>query len=322
MDMSSAPKRRRTEPTVQSKLAKVVCVRNVSLSAVRQVLNLVSDEQVSRRQLQASHHQRYEEVKRTMTLPASEGSGNVTINMSDPIKLLTLLLRENQHLRRWFEAAWRASPSSPTRPWRLLVGWDEFVPGNKLAIQNTRKTMVLSFSFLELGHYLGRDAAWITPLAVRSSLVQQVRGRWAAMLRSFLRLLLLGAEGLHSSGYPIVIGGNTYLLHAKMHTLLSDGDGLRQALEWMGASALKPCFRHWNVFRPSADLADRCSSSRQYVTTACTDMSAFRTWTNADLQQASAVLILAKQRHASGEIPYARVEEIQQAYGYKFSADR
>ena len=32
------------------------------------------------------------------------------------------------------------------------------------------------------------------------------------------------------------------------------------------------------------------------------------------------MLTLARQRHASGEIPYARVEEIQQAYGYRFSA--
>ena len=119
----------------------------------------------------------------------------------------------------------------------------------------------------------------------------------------------------------MVIRGNTYMLHATVHSLLSDGDGLRQALEWLGAIALKPCFRHWNVFSPSSDLADRCSSSRQYVTTACTDVTAFHTWRNADLQRAWAVLALARQRHASGEIPYARVEEIQQAYGYRFSAD-
>jgi hypothetical protein len=29
--------------------------------------------------------------------------------------------------------------------------------------------------------------------------------------------------------------------------LLSDGDGLRQALSWRGAASLKPCIKHPNV---------------------------------------------------------------------------
>ena len=151
--------------------------------------------------------------------------------------------------------------------------------------------------------------------------VRQVRGGWSAVLRAFLRLLLLGPEGLHSSGYPILVGGVHQFLYATVHTLLSDGDGLRQALEWLGASALKPCFRHWNVFNPNSDMAGRCSSARKYVTTSCTDTEAFRTWRSQDLRQAASVLIQARQRHAAGEIPKARVEEIQQAYGYRFTSD-
>ena len=68
-------------------------------------------------------------------------------------------------------------------------------------------------------------------------------------------------------------------------------------------------------------MAGRCSSARQYVTTSCTDPEAFRTWRSQDLRQAASVLIQARQRHAAGEIPLARVEEIQQAYGYRFTTD-
>ena len=110
--------------------------------------------------------------------------------------MLAMMLRENDHMRRWVDEAWRAAPSSQAQPWRLLIGWDEFVPGNKQAIQNSRKTMVLSFSFGELGHRLQFDAAWLTTMAIRASVVKQVSGGWSAILRSFLRLLLLGAEGL------------------------------------------------------------------------------------------------------------------------------
>ena len=130
-----------------------------------------------------------------------------------------------------------------------------------------------------------------------------------------------GRMGLHEGGYPISLFGQQQLLHAKVHTLISDGDGLRQALQWMGASALKPCFRHWNVFNPQSDLAHRCTSARRYVEGTCTDASLFCTWTSEEMRTAADILILARERHAAGDIPFARIEEIQRAYGYKFTAD-
>ena len=33
----------------------------------------------------------------------------------------------------------------------MIVGYDEFVPGNKLQLQSSRMAMNLSFTFLELG---------------------------------------------------------------------------------------------------------------------------------------------------------------------------
>ena len=158
----------------QDKLQGLVCMRNVSLSAVQRVLNIASsgDDTVSWRQLQAAGRQRFEQVKHTITLPAEDG-GEVAINMVHTMKLFTLLLQENATIRNWFEESWRAKPSSPAQPWQLLLGWDEFVPGNKLAIQNSRKTMVLNLAFMEMRQHLGCDAAWITPLVVRASVAQR-----------------------------------------------------------------------------------------------------------------------------------------------------
>ena len=144
----------------QEKLQELVCLRNISLSSLQRVLNSISDDGdgVSWRQLQAAGRHRYEQVKHTMHLPA-EADGEVVLNMAHPMKLFDLLVQENQHLRSWFEEAWRSSPSSPSRPWQLLMGWDEFVPGNKLAFQNSRMTIIWSSSFLELCQHMGRDVA-------------------------------------------------------------------------------------------------------------------------------------------------------------------
>ena len=163
-------KRRRTD---EGKLQELVTIKNVSLHAVQRVLNAISSEEdaVSWRQLQAARVSRFEQVRHTITLPAEDG-GEVAISMAHPMRLLTLLLQENATFRTWLEESWRARPSSTAQPWQMLLGWDEFVPGNKLALQNNRKTMVLNFAFLEMRRHLSCDAAWLTPLAVRTCIAQ------------------------------------------------------------------------------------------------------------------------------------------------------
>ena len=41
-----------------------------------------------------------------------------------------------------------------------------------------------------------------------------------------------------------------------MTDLLSDGDGLRQALDWNGASSMRPCLKHANVLMKGSGLVD------------------------------------------------------------------
>ena len=316
-------KRRRVEHvprTIEARLRSLVDSQGLSYAALRRVVAALTEDPISRRNLSNIAKDRYNQVAHRLRLPGVSG-GDVTIPICHPMELLALLVRENMHIRSWFEEAWRSQPSSRSSPWRLLIGWDEFVPGNKQALQNSRKTMVLSFSFLELANNLHQDAAWITPLAIRASVVRNVRGGWSAVLRAFLRLLLMGPLGLHGAGYPISVFGQLRLLFARVQILISDGDGLRQALQWLGASALKPCFRHWNVFNPQSDLADRCPSARRYVEATCADASLFCTWSGDDMRTAADILVLARQRHEAGDIPFARVDEIQKAYGFKFTAD-
>ncbi len=110
--------------------------------------------------------------------------------------------------------------------------------------------MVLSFSFVELGQLaLSTGDGWFTPLVLRTAVIDQVRGGWSACLRRFMEHQLLGADGLATSGVALTIGGRHMMLFALLGALLSDGDGLRQSLDWRGASSLKPCFKHNNVFK-------------------------------------------------------------------------
>jgi hypothetical protein len=69
------------------------------------------------------------------------------------------------------------------------------------------------------------------------------------MLRLFLERVLFGQSGMSTVGVPIKVGGQDRLLFAKLTNLLTDGDGHRMGWDWKGAGSLKPCWKHFNVFK-------------------------------------------------------------------------
>jgi hypothetical protein len=192
---------------------------------------------------------RFDSVKRIESMPLIEG-GFVDWEFADPNTLLANLVEHSPALNRLFTEAVRISPPSVVKPWSLVVGFDEFVPGNKLKVDNRRKSMVLSFSFLELGQAaLSQGLAWQTPVCLRASLIHSVVGGWSHFLKVYLQRQLAGPCGLSTSGVALVLSGQPVMLFARFTNLLSDGDGLRQALDWRGHGSLKPCFKHFNVFK-------------------------------------------------------------------------
>ncbi len=172
---------------------------------------------------------------------------------ADPNKLLASAVNESPGLRGLFAAAIARKPPSFDRPWSLIIGFDEFVPGNKLSVDNRRKTMVLSFSFLELGSVsLCEALAWQTPVCVRASTIGYVEGGWSHMFSIFLRRQLLGPDGLATAGIPLVLGDDPNeptLLFARLTNVLADGEGVKHGFDLKGSSGLKPCFKHFNVFK-------------------------------------------------------------------------
>jgi len=107
-------------------------------------------------------------------LPLKDGTDWVW-HFMDPGKLLQTLLAESPSLRQLVSTIWSRSPCTLDSPWSLVVGFDEFIPGNKLSTDQSRKTMVLSFSFMEMERCCSSvGATWFTPVVVRSNTIAQV----------------------------------------------------------------------------------------------------------------------------------------------------
>ncbi len=103
--------------------------------------------------------------------------------LADPGRTLTLLLSKSVSLQELYAAAWARSPPTHQSPWSLVVGFDEFTPGNQLSTHQSRKSMVVSFTFAELGGAaISSAVAWTTCIVVRSKMIEQVTGLSSASL--------------------------------------------------------------------------------------------------------------------------------------------
>ena len=246
-----------TEPRA-AKLLRVLNTRGTSNEALRNIMAGLYDERAPGQGLVTDVAQaRFGSVCKVLRLPDEEG-GELSFECCDPNLLLCRSRWAAYRLQKAFLQALGRSPCTKDQPWSLVVGWDEHVPGNQLALQSSRKSMNLSFTFAELGDFSHNDVCWITPMVVQATKAHKVKGGWSAILREYLKMHLTSPGGLQSdAGVALTLGSQVHCLFARVRILLSDGDGLKQAFQWMGASSLKPCFRHWNVFKKESDRTDR-----------------------------------------------------------------
>ena len=95
--------------------------------------------------------ERFKRVTDVLELKSADGEDTVSIPFANPNRLLELMSSDSDGFRSVLEAAYVKHPCSRERPWSLLIGFDEYIPGNKLKVVNSRKAMNLIFSFEELG---------------------------------------------------------------------------------------------------------------------------------------------------------------------------
>ena len=136
------------------------------------------------------------------------------------------------------------------------------------------------------------------------------------MLRDYLKLHLCSATGIQTAGLVLTLNGEPVTIHARVKHLLSDGDGLRTGLQWMGQGCSKPCWRHWNVLRKNSDRAHR-SAGNEYVEIDCHEHHRFQVWRQSDLTDAVAVILEARRQADAGLATRARLERVEQAFGFR-----
>ncbi len=138
------------------------------------------------------------------------------------------------------------------------------------------------------------------------------------MVRLFLEHFLLGPVGLSTAGLHVPCSEQGALLFGRVTNMLSDGDGLRMIWDWRGASSLKPCWKHWNVFKVDSSLAHRKPG---YVEADCTDLGQFRSWSATQLYSTVDTLAVASAKVVEGTMTKTRYNELEMSLGLNYNAD-
>jgi hypothetical protein len=132
-------------------LQTLVASENISRVGLERVLGQIKENpqllEATSQGLQDANAARFQELRHVERVETEDG-GVYDWEFADPNRLLQTILKDCPG----FAAEYlRAATNHPVRPWRLLVQFDEFTPGDKLKSNNRRKTMTLSFSFEDQG---------------------------------------------------------------------------------------------------------------------------------------------------------------------------
>ena len=169
-------------PRVGNNLESLLHVGNVSIKGLAELVCRVRadrgdrSEAHIRRLLNTANHRIFNELACSVDLPLADCGTPWSWQYADPGALLAKITEASPEVAHAYRRAWDRAPSSPEAPWHLVVAFDEFIPGNKLSCEHSRKSMVLSFSFLELGQeLLSAGEFWVTPVVARSAMLHEVR---------------------------------------------------------------------------------------------------------------------------------------------------
>ena len=136
--------------------------------------------------------------------------------------------------------------------------------------------------------------------------MDDVHAGWSQALRLLLRRLLMHESGPARAGIPFSVGDQVYTVYATVSDIISDGDGHRQGLEWVGAGGNKCCFLHSNVWGKRSGMDDH-----ENVLTTCREPARFVLQDHDTLHAYAGIMVAAQAPRAEGRLPQARLEELR-----------
>lgn len=168
------------------------------------------------------------------------------------VNLLSLLVGAYQLNGSWanfFHNAHAKNPSSPQKPWQLLLYSDEVVPGNQLAARQNRKVFAIYASFAQHMTMLQCEDAWFILALLPSTIVAQLEASIGQVFAKIIEATFLGPACDPRNGLymPHPNGTMDLMLYFDLGGFVQDGLAMKQTFNIKGASGDKFCMFCSNI---------------------------------------------------------------------------
>jgi hypothetical protein len=194
------------------------------------------------------------------TVPAvSKTELPTEIVLVNPLSLLYAAYEQGGSLTELIDKAMADHPSTPHKPWRLLVYFDEVVPGNPIGYANKRKVWVCYVSFAEYGAvHLQNEASWLPVMEIRSNQVDMLAAGISQVCALILKAWFCNSEcDVRNAGIVLKSPtGESHRIFVAMSMILQDGAAHKYVFHTKGDSGTKICMLCRNLFGVRTDIID------------------------------------------------------------------
>ena len=205
----------------------------------------------------------YGALHQSVSLPAVDG-GEVCLDFQAPLPMLHVAASTSVSFQKFLLRVLAASPSTPQRPWRVMVYFDEVTPGNQLSSANRRKSQCVYWTIAEFGDTaLVDEEAWFTCLVATSLQVKKVLGGMSCVIGAFLKMFW-GQDIVEArwGGVSLPLQSNAPVrIFLEMGCILADTEALRQVSLHASEARRRAARGHARAMR-HASAAARCSRPR------------------------------------------------------------
>ena len=172
-----------------------------------------------------------------------EDGTDMKIGIANPLANLYNNCIESEHFSKIVKEGLDRYPSSPSRPWHLVVYQDGIDPTDGLAKHHFRKSSVYYTTFLEFGmRALCHEETWHTVCSMREHLAKQLRGGLCQLTTHVLQAFFNDTQNIQLSGVSLKLyTGETVKMFAKVGVILADEPAIKDMIGCKGHAGTKPC---------------------------------------------------------------------------------
>ena len=303
----------------------------VSQSALRNMLGSVKSDGLPESFSRGSQHRARKEVCHTETYYGplvTERNLNITsgqpltVGFQNPLAWVHYHCEHSPNYASIVQQALEKHPCTLVSPWTIILYQDGVDPGDGLAKNKSRHSVVFYWSFLEFGmEVLCREEVWGTLTIMRTTKAKKLEGGIPELTYRSLEQFHCDVHDIRRNGVSVCCDGSgTYIkIFGRVNLIVSDLPALAEMLSSKGHSALKCCPKCMNAtnHKPPGGAVPIHVYGDYCVPISETDFTKFHPHTDASLRATIQSINALKENPLVTDA--AREEKETVVYGYNWT---